>query len=594
MWWMVSGAVAFGQEADFSEAAEARMGLSFDLDEVEERIAQPPAPAAIEPTQPDAGPSAPARAYSHVPANPTAYPPPARPPLPLEPNSTLDRVTVYRSLAIVTRVRSESVEAGATSIRFEGLPPAIRPDGISARVVDGDARIVGVELRSGIGSVDDSERIATVRADAARAVEKLGGIRDRIEALLAQRAYLRSALVPESATATPPIRRVRAGLEYAGTAEVRIAERLRREEEEATALDEVVVPLLRKLADPLATGREVWVEVESARAGPVEVALEYGVDGASWVPAYNARLEPDTGQVELEVFGKVTQSTAEDWRDATVFLATADPYARAGVDDMVPWTLGTSGGAGVFDTLDTGAGITTGAGPTKAPADARVVETRMDARVEGAGTVLAIAGRRTIRGDGSPQRLPVAVQRLSSEVTLSTIPKLAPSVQRRATVRYDGAVPLLPGAVSNFVRSDYVGSGQIRAAVPGEGLELEFGTDERFRVSRQLVERDETRIGRQTTRYDFRFRTTVVNHGDQDATVAIADQLPRSEDVRVAVQARDLSGATPPGEDGLVGWRVPVPAGGQASVDLAFSVTVPDDLSDRARDLLVLYLSGGR
>ncbi|MEQ1508471.1 MAG: DUF4139 domain-containing protein, partial [Myxococcota bacterium] len=175
-----------------------------------------------------------------------------------------------------------------------------------------------------------------------------------------------------------------------------------------------------------------------------------------------------------------------------------------------------------------------------------------------------------------------------------TIPKLAPSVQRHATVRYDGAVPLLPGAVATFVGADYVGAGQLGAVVPGEGLELEFGSDERFRVSRQLIDRDETRVGRQTTRYDFRFRTTVVNHGAADARVSIVDQLPRSEDVHVAVQARELSGATPPGEDGLVRWEVPVAAGGQASVDLAFSVTVPDDASAGVRDLLILYLSGGR
>lgn len=126
--------------------------------------------------------------------------------------------------------------------------------------------------------------------------------------------------------------------------------------------------------------------------------------------------------------------------------------------------------------------------------------------------------------------------------------------------------------------------------MPGEGLELEFGTDDRFRVSRQLVDRDETRVGRQSTRYDLRFRTTVTNHGDKDATVGIVDQLPRSEDVHVVVTARDLSGAAAPGEDGLVRWQVPVAAGESASVELAFSVTVPDDLSQRARDLLVLLV----
>lgn len=582
MWFWGAAALA---QSDYAAEAEARMGLSFDLEAVEEQIA---APAAPDPMDEDiSAPRAAARSY------PTQIQaPPGGKPLPLEPNSSLQSVTVFQGQAFVTRSQSVSVPAGSTAIRFEGLPHVIRPDALSARVIKGDARIVGVELRSGAGKVEDSARIESVRAEAEKAVEKLGAIRDRIEALLAQRAYLRSALVPEGVTETPSVRKVHAALEYAGDAELKIAERLRKEEAAAQELDDVVVPLLRKLADPLATGREVWVEVEAARSGSVEISLRYAVNNASWSPAYNARLDPQTGQVELEVFGVVAQSTAEDWRDASIFLATANPYSRANAADLVPWTLGRSGSAGVFDTLSEGEGLT-GRDPIEAPADRRVVETRMDARVEGSGTVvLAIEGQRTIRGDGSPQRLPVALQRLESEVALSTVPKLNPSVQRRATVRYDGAVPLLPGPVSSFVLSDYVGAGQIREVVQGEGVELDFGTDERFRVSRKLVDRQETRVGQKSTRYDFRFRTAVTNHGSQDAVVAIADQLPRSEDVHIVVEARDVSGGSKPGEDGLVRWSLPVPAGGTASVDLAFSVTVPDNLSRQAGELVILYLRG--
>ncbi len=579
MWMALLCVLVAAREADFSEEAESRMKLSFDLDVVEEELARP---AAAAPARPDLVPG--------VAASPAYRPPVGLPPLPLEPNSRLDAVTVYRDRAFVTRHRREALAAGWHALPFEGLPHGIQAEGLSARVIEGEARIVAVELRSGVGQVEGSLRIERVRADAEQGVAELGAIRDRIEALLAQRAYLRTALVPQSTTATPSMRQVRAGLAYVGATEERIAEQLREEQDDAGALDDVVRPLLRKLKEPLATGREVWVEVVVEHPGPVEVALRYGVGGAGWSPAYNARLDPLTGQVELEVLGVVAQSTAEDWSNASIFLATADPFGRAAVRDLVPWTLGRSGGAGVFRALQVGAGVTTGIGPVDPPARTRVLETRMDARVEDSGTlVLAIDGQRTIRGDGSPQRLPVGIQRLESVIALGTVPKVAPTVQRRAIVRVDGSVPLLPGPVSSFVQGDYVGSGQLRAVVPGEGLDLDFGTDERFRVSRQLVERTQTRVGKKIARYDFRFRTTVANHGDRDAVVAVADQLPRSEDVRIAVRALDVSGGTPPGEDGLVQWSLPVPAGGDASVEIAFSVIVPDELMHLARELLILW-----
>lgn len=572
--WTLACAVAAGGD-DLRAEAESLMELPFDLDDVSDSLSLPAA-------APAAARAAPASREGFLPT-PTA---PSRPPLPLEPNSTLTTVTVHRDRAFVTRERRETLPIGSHALPFEGLPHAVLAEGLSAKVVDGQAHIVAVELRSGIGDVADSERIERVRAEAEREVERLGVIRDRIESLLAQRAYLRSALVPPGATSAPPVKRVRTGLAYVGMAEVRIAEDLRQEQAAAEELGKVVEPLLRKLAEPLATGREVWVEVEVDRPGPVAVALRYAVAGTGWTPAYNARLDPETGEVELEVFGVVTQSTREDWTDAALFLATGDAYDRATLPTLSAWTLGRSGTPGLF----VGAGVTTAAAPSTAPQRAQVVTTELDARVEDAGVpVLAIQGPRTIRGDGSPQRLPVARQRLAADVRLATIPKVAPSVQRRAVVRYDGSVPLLPGPVSAFVRSDYVGAGQIRSVVPGEGLELEFGTDDRFRVSRELVERVQTRIGKATSRYDFRFRTTLVNHGAVDAVVSVLDQVPLTDDPRIVVQTLDTSGAPGPAADGLVSWQVPVPAGGRAHVDLAFTVTVPDPLHHHALLLGLLY-----
>jgi uncharacterized protein (TIGR02231 family) len=209
----------------------------------------------------------------------------------------------------------------------------------------------------------------------------------------------------------------------------------------------------------------------------------------------------------------------------------------------------------------------------------------MDARIEGRGSVvLRIDGKRTIRGDGSPQRLPVGTQKLQGAVQLETVPKLAPEVSRRVTTRYDGALPLLAGPISTFVGKDYVGSGSIDDVVPGEPLKLAFGTDDSFRVTRQLVSRQSERVGKKT-RYTFKFHTVVANHGDQAATVTLLDQLPIAEDTRIEVRTLDVTPSTAPTADQRLSWTLQVPAHGEAGVDLAFSVLVPDELSYAATDL---------
>ena len=564
-------ATAWGQ--GLQEQAERMMNLGFDLAEVEDRVnrkAPAAAPAAMAPDPYGNGWAAP-----DVPA-------PER--LPLEPNSVLRSVSVHRDRALVTRYRDLELAAGAAQVTFEGLPWSLVSEGLTASVERGGARIVAVEVVSADRRVaEDDAALEGVRRGAEELVGRLGEVRDRMEALLAQREYLRTALVPPAATSGQSVAQVRAGLDFVAERERAIARDLREQQDAAEDLAEDLHPLLVKLEDPLAAGQPVRVELQVEKGGPVRVALQYTVPGAGWVPTYNARLDPATSRVELEIGGIVTQRTGEDWLDAEILLSTADPVGHGVVPELSPWTLGRSGGAGVYDPLTEGVGAVTAAPPI--PASGGVVDSRLDAAVEGGGAVvLAIPGKRTLRGDGSPQRLPVAVQQLQATVELATVPKLAPEVLRRASVRYDGALPLLPGQASSFVGRDYVGAGAIEAVIPGETLALAFGADDRFRVTRQLVTRQSEQV-RKATRYTFRFRTTVANHGEAAATVLLTDQVPLTEDAGIEVKVLDLGGGARDEQDGAVRWSLDVPAHGEATVELAFSVTVPEELSYVAADL---------
>lgn len=249
----------------------------------------------------------------------------------------------------------------------------------------------------------------------------------------------------------------------------------------------------------------------------------------------------------------------------------------------MPWALGRSGSAGAYH-LEAGAGATTGAPPDLSVGG--VVGGELTADVQRGGVVvLAIPGPRTIRGDGSPQRLPVGTQRLSASTSLLTVPKLEPAVSRRVRVSYDGKLPLLAGEVSTFVGKDFVGARALDTVIPGEALELSFGTDDRFRVTRELVARQSERVGRRATRYAFTFRTTVVNHGDAAQTVTLVDQVPLAQDAGIEVDVTSLSGGDQDPVDGRVTWTLQVPAGGEQSVGLSFSVVIPDELSFVADEL---------
>jgi uncharacterized protein (TIGR02231 family) len=579
MSWLVVG-LAVAEAQELQEQAERLMNLDFSLDEIKAKVAKPARASAPPAADPASGyyddP------YGGVPPRYDPEPVPAR--LPLEPNSTLRSVTVFRDRALVTRFREVDLPKGVHSVQFEGLPWTLTEAGLTAGIEAGGARIVGVEVVSSSREVhEDDVALEEVRKEAEAKVDALGLVRDRIEALLAERQYLRTALVPPAATAGQSVGQVEAGLRFVSTTESRISRELRQQQDDAEELAEDLHPLLVKMEDPLASGQPVQVDVEVDAPGKVRLVLEYAVPGAGWSPAYNARLDPKTGVVDLDVYGVVQQRTAEDWTDAEILLSTANPAAPGTAEQLVPWALGRSGSAGAYH-LESGTGATTGAPP--APSGGGVVGGEMTADVQRGGVVvLAIPGRRTIRGDGSPQRLPVGTQRLSATSSLLTVPKLEPAVSRQTRVKYDGKLPLLAGEVSTFVGRDFVGSRFLDTVIPGEALELAFGTDDRFRVTRELVERQSERVGRKSTRYTFRFKTTVLNHGDAAQAVSLVDQVPLAQDAGIEVDVTELTGGARDPVDGKVSWTLQVPAHGEVVVELAFSVVIPDELSYVANEL---------
>jgi len=560
-----------GGDLNFEEAAKSRMKLDYDVDQVQGMLAEP-APSAVA----------------------VAGAPQAR--LALAPNSDVDTVTVFLDRALVTRTRTLDLASGEGAVRFEGLPLGIAADSLHAELRSGDATILGVERTSGRGEVADDASTADLRAQARGLAEELGKVRDRIAALLAQREYLRATLMRVGDNQPQPaLQQVKGNLDYVGQAEADIAARLRAEEDRAAEIDKKLSPLLVRLQDREATGATVRVDVEATHAGKVTLALSYQVFGAGWTPAYNARLLGD--KVELSYYGIVSNLTGETWKDASLFLSTANPSISGELPELTAWTLGEGMDMG---GLAAGGGLVSElsnlSGEANQAQQAAGGDSFSTARRAGGAVLFAIPGRRTVAGDGSEQRLPVGTRAFPVVIEYATTPKLVPEVYRRGRVKYTGDAPLLPGAISTFVGADYIGSAPTDSVTPGEELVLSFGTDDRFKVERNLLSRevDHPGAGRRNARYTFHYRINVTNFGDRPEHVLVTDQVPVSESDRVVVKLLDTTPALAPTDDdppGVMRWALDLAPKQAAVIDLRFSVTGPVDAStaQQFRDLEMMY-----
>jgi hypothetical protein len=564
-------APAFAQ--DMAQEAHRRMKLSFSLDAMREMLDETEAPPA------------PALAFSPFSGLPT---------LPLAPNSRAESVAVFRDRAVVTRHLEARTAQGADAMTFAGLPFGLAPDSLNANVVSGDARIVGVELISGESVAQAQVRKHGIRDEMRPLATELGEIQDHIEALLIQRTYLRNTLLtsPSGDRALPTLDLVRGTFAYVGEAERDIAARLRKQEERAGELDEDLGPMLVALANPFATGLQVRIDLESAKPGPVTVSLKYQVRGAGWTPAYSARLDEGSGHVRLEYEGVVAQSTGEDWSDVALELSTANPAGSGTAPTLSPWYLGRGGGHHGGLDLDGGYATTV---ESRGPASGGgLISSDMAASVSGAGAVVfGIQERRTVVGDGSPQHIPLGKQTFEADLELTAIPRNVPELFRSAHIVHQGEAPLMPGPIATYVGGNYVGAGQLPTIVPGESIDLAFGTDRSVRIERQLVSRHRESAGRRSTRWTFHYRIVAHNLAKDAREISVVDQVPVTEsdkvDVRVllATEGAALDEVSAPG---IYRWDLKLKPDQTQVVELKFSVTAPTDMPSQMRDQLEMMM----
>jgi uncharacterized protein (TIGR02231 family) len=130
----------------------------------------------------------------------------------------------------------------------------------------------------------------------------------------------------------------------------------------------------------------------------------------------------------------------------------------------------------------------------------------------------------------------------------------------------------------------FVGRGSMAAAGKDETVRLGFGADDKVKIERSVVKRNEGSAGLivTTSKTDERsFKTTLRNGHDFPIKVAISDQLPVSENEDIVVEM--LPQTTPPtttnahDKRGVLEWAFEAKAGEVRDINFAWRLRWPKD-----------------
>ncbi|MCA6123100.1 mucoidy inhibitor MuiA family protein [Bradyrhizobium sp. WSM 1704] len=516
----------------------------------------------------------------------------------LDAASQVDAVTVYPDGASVTRVITLDLPAGDNTLVARDFPVGLDPSSLR---VEGDA---GARLT--IGAID-------ARPPRPAPPANLPEIDKRIEALKDQREDLQGMIISAEARrkfaerfaeASPvglgekgearPVSEWRAAFSAVGdevaTADNAIREAKRKQRE----LDREIARLDADRAARPSSKFEVRIELASTAATKATLRVTYAVRNARWTPLYDARL--DTGAkdrkpvIELVRRAEITQSTGEDWSNVALAVSTVRVARGGNAPDLnsllvqYPQVPRPMAAGRAFDSVQQRA-----VPLAPAPELAENMAKRADEReaVADAGAFQAtfkIPGRVSVAANEGAKSLRIATTTITPDLAIRAVPVIDPTAFLEASFVQTDDAPLLPGLVAIYRDGIFVGRSRMATAAKDETVRLGFGADDKVKIERTVLKRNEGSAGLfvTTSKTDERaFKTIVRNGHDFPIKVAIQDQLPVSETEDIVVEM--LPSSTQPtttnvrDKRGVLEWAFEAKPGDSRDINFGWRMRWPKD-----------------
>jgi uncharacterized protein (TIGR02231 family) len=518
--------------------------------------------------------------------------------------SKIDEVTVYPDGATVVRVIRIQLPRGDSTLIARDLPLTLDPSSLR---VEGEssARLV-------IGSID-------ARTPKPIPVTQTPEIEKRIEALKDERAVLddkiqadmvRRKFAERFATNSPlglgdkgDARPLKEWLAAFGA----IAEEITAADNSIRAARlkqrDIDRELLRLQVGQQATPsrkQEVRIDLATDAAATAVLRVSYSVRGARWVPLYDGRLDTGTKDrkpaLELVRRAEVLQQTGEDWADVALSVSTVRTAKGGNAPDLsslvVRYQPPVAPPPAPVSGLVRGRQDNRAAsqfaerGPPERDELLKVGE-EAEAVVEVGGfqAVFKIPGRVSIGASEGAKSFRIASASIAPDLMVRATPALDDTAYLEASFKQGEEAPLLLGRINLYRDGIYVGRGMMALTPKDEIVRLGFGADEKVKVTRTMVRRNEATTGIITSsKTDEReFKITVRSGHATPIKVTVEDQLPISETSDITVEMLSLTTA-PTQKDvrdrrGVLAWTFDAQPGEAKEIKLGWRVKWPSEKS---------------
>ena len=192
----------------------------------------------------------------------------------------------------------------------------------------------------------------------------------------------------------------------------------------------------------------------------------------------------------------------------------------------------------------------------------------------------SLTGPQTIPNSGETKRVVIDQTDLDPALSVRATPKVEPKAYLYAKLTLPKTAPYLPGQVSLFRDSTFVGTGRLPALTPGQEFDLGFGADDAVRIRYANVDEKRSESGIiSSSRNDARnFRIIMTNKHDRPIAITVFDQMPVSNNQEIKAEMTAKPQPTKRDLDdkrGVLAWEDTLKADEEKTIDFGYKITWP-------------------
>jgi len=347
---------------------------------------------------------------------------------------------------------------------------------------------------------------------------------------------------------------------------------------------------------------QLQLQLQTEKAGPVEMSFSYFSPNAGWVASYDMRIQNNENEFKLGYRAAVQQTTGIDWKQAKLTLSTSNPNVSNTMPLLSAWYLQPQVKESLSNTLS---GRVPGidvkqinslnevvvVGYEKRSMDdyekdklpetekPSYLDTYLNLKESQLNTNFEIDLPYDIPADGKPYTVAIKEENVKAGFKHYAVPKLDTDAFLVAEIADWESLSLLPGEANIIMDNIYLGKSFIDPNNTADTMSISLGRDKRVSIKRVLVKDDNKNKQRGDSKHEyFTYELVVKNNKKQAMNILLKDQYPMSNTKEIEVKVEEDGNANINKDLGVLNWKISLEPGESKKIRFGYSIKYPKDL----------------